>query len=148
MGLLDWSRSAWDRVLSVIVIMAVLGALGYVIAMPRGGERFTEFYMLGEEGKAADYPGELAVGEEGRVLVGIVNQEGETMSYWVEVRIDGVKSNEVGPIVLGDEQKWEEIVSFTPDRAGDSQKVEFLLYMNEGSEPYLKPLHLWIDVKE
>jgi len=77
-----------------------------------------------------------------------INREHETVSYRVEVRIDGVGNNEVGPLVLGHDEKWEEAVSFTPNRAGDSQKVEFLLYKNGGSEPYLKPLHLWVDVKE
>lgn len=100
------------------------------------------------EGKAIDYPKELKVGEEGRVIIGIINHEQETVSYRVKVRIEGVRNNEVEPIMLGDEQKWEEIVSFTADRVGDNQKVEFLLYKNGETEPYLKPLHLWINVKE
>ncbi len=146
MGLLDWKGSAWDRVLSVILIMAVLGALGYVMVTPATGERFTEFYMLGQEGEAADYPAELAVGE-GEVLVGIVNQEGETMSYRVEVRIDGVKSNEVGPVVLEHKERWEEEVSFVPKVAGEKQKVEFLLY-KQGQTEACQSLHLWVDVKD
>ncbi|HUV45599.1 MAG TPA: DUF1616 domain-containing protein [Dehalococcoidia bacterium] len=145
-----------DRILSIILIVAILGAvgtLGYVIATPKVGEKFTEFYVLGLEGKVIDYPSELKIGEEGKVIVGIINREHETVSYRVEVRIDGVGNNEVGnnevgPLVLGHDEKWEEAVSFTPDRAGDSQKMEFLLYKNGGSEPYLKPLHLWVNVKE
>ena len=140
----------WDRVLSIILvitIMGALGALGYVIATPKVGERFTEFYVLGLEGKAIDYPRELRVGEEGRVIVGIINREHDTVSYWVKVRIDGVRKNQVGPLKLGHDEKWEEIVSFTPHRAGDSQKVEFLLYKNGEREPHLK-LHLWVNVKE
>ncbi len=140
----------WDRVLSIILvitIMGALGALGYVIATPQVGERFAEFYILGLEGKAIEYPRELKVGEEGRVIVGIINREHETMSYWVKVRIDGVRDNQTGPLELGHDEEWEEIVSFTPDRVGDTQKVEFLLYKDMESEPYLK-LHLWIDVKE
>ena len=79
--------------------------------------------------------------------VNFVNREQETVTYRVEVRIDGVRNNQAGPLELGHDGKWEEIVSFTPHRAGDSQKVEFLLYKNGESEPYLK-LHLWINVKE
>ena len=139
-----------DRVLSIILvitIMGALGALGYVIAAPKVGEKFTEFQVLGLEGKATDYPRELKVGEEGRVIVGIINREHETVSYWVEVKIDGVRNNQVGPLELGHDERWEEIVSFSPNRAGDSQKVEFLLYKNGENEPYLK-LHLWVNVKE
>ena len=65
----------------------------------------------------------------------------------MEVKIDGVRNNQVGPLELGHDERWEEIVSFTPDRAGDNQKVEFFLYKNEGSEAY-PTLHLWINVKE
>ena len=139
-----------NRVLSIILvitIMGALGALGYVIATPKVGEKFTEFQVLGLEGKATDYPRELKVGEEGRVIVGIINREHETVSYRMEVKIDGVRNNQVGPLELEHDERWEEIVSFTPDRAGDNQKVEFLLYKNGENEPYLK-LHLWLKVKE
>jgi uncharacterized membrane protein len=98
--------------------------------------------------KAGDCFKELKVGEEGRVIVRIVNHEKEGVSYWVGVRIDGVRNNEVESTRLGDEQKWEEVVGFTPNRVGGNQKVEFLLHKNGKTEPYLKPLHLWINVKE
>ena len=140
-----------DKVLSSILgllTLAAIVAIVYVTHSPPTGDRFTEFYILGLESKAADYPKKLQVGEEGRIIVGITNREHETVGYWVEVRIDGVRNNQVGPLELGHDEKWEEIVSFTPHRAGDSQKVEFLLYRNGEGEPYLKPLHLWIDVKE
>ena len=37
-------------------------------------------------------------------------------------------------------------MGFTPDRVGDEQKVEFLLYKQGGSEVYLR-LHLWLGVQ-
>lgn len=39
------------------------------------------------------------------------------------------------------------MVTITPNKAGTNQKVEFLLYKGEGSEPYLT-LRLWLDVQE
>ena len=145
-----WGDGALNRALSIILVVVILGAfgsLGYFIANPKV-ETFTEFYILGLDGKAIDYPREIRVGEEGKIIAAIVNHEHEIVSYWVEVRIDEVKNNEVGPFVLANEQKWEEIVSFTPDKAGDKQKVVFFLYKNGEDEPCLKPLHLWIDVTE
>jgi len=139
----------WDKALSIILVIVILGALGmlgYVIASPKVGERFTEFYIEGLEGKAADYPKELALGEEGKVIVGIINREHETATYRVEVMIDGVKNNEVGPVALDHDEKWEEIVGFTPNKAGDNQKVEFLLYKQGQNEVYQR-LHLWVDVR-
>ncbi len=140
-----------DKTLSIILIVAILGAiltLVYVIAAPKIGEKFTEFYILGLDGKAIDYPRQLDLEEEGKVIIGIINKEHTTMSYSVEVRIDGITNGEVGPVVLDHEEKWEEMINFTPHRAGDSQKVEFLLYRDNASEPYLKPLHLWVNVNE
>ncbi|MFC1915597.1 DUF1616 domain-containing protein [Chloroflexota bacterium] len=149
-------QSPTVRVLSVILTVVILGTIatvGYVIATPRVGEKFTEFYILGLEGEATGYPRETKVGEEERVIVGIINREHETASYRVEISIDGESNNQVGPLVLGHDEKWEEMVSFTPDsfnpdRREGYQKVEFLLYKNGGNTPYLKPLHLWILVSE
>ena len=156
-GSLNLSLAPWrgqgsaDKILSVILIVAILGTigtLGYVIAIPKVGEKFTEFYLLGLGGKAEGYPKELVMGEEAKVIVGIVNHEHETVSYRVEVTIDGTRHNEIGPVVLPHEGRWEQEVSFTPDKLRDNQKVEFSLYKNGQSEPYLKPLHLWVDVKK
>ncbi|MCL0091512.1 DUF1616 domain-containing protein [Dehalococcoidales bacterium] len=150
LALPGWGGGAWDKVLSITLVIAILGAvgmLGYVIATPKVGEKFTEFYILGLEGKAVDYPRELRVGEEGRVIVGIINNEHRIVNYRVEVRINGVRNSEIGPVVLEHDKKWEGEVSFTPEVAGEKQKVEFLLFKDEEAEPYLK-LHLWIDVSE
>lgn len=144
-----WGGSTWDKVLSVVlvgVILGALGTLGYAIAAPRV-ERFTEFYILGIEGKVGDYPEELVVGEEGEVNVGIVNREHETVSYRVEVMVNGVENTDVGPVVLSHEEEWEGEVSFVPETAGENQKVEFLLYKQGQTEVY-HSLLLWIDVTE
>jgi len=145
----ETGSSRLNKVLSTVLILAILGALGtlaYIIATPEVGERFTEFYILGPEGKATDYPSELKVGEEARVLVGVVNRERETMSYRIEVRIDGVINNEVESIVLEHKEKLERIVTFTPDKPGERQKVEFLLY-KQGQTKVYQSLYLWINVK-
>ena len=137
-----------DKVLAVILVIVLLGslgALGYVLATPEEGDTFTEFYLLGPQGEAANYPDELKVGEAGKVMVGIINHEGREVGYRVEVVIGGVKSNEVGPFVLLDEQKWAGEVGFVPERDGENQKVEFLLYQDEQAEAYLR-LQLWVNV--
>ena len=150
LGLPGWGTGRWDKALSVVLVITVLGALGtlgYVIATPKVGEQFTEFYILGMEGEAADYPTELVVGEEGRVIVGIINNEYKTVSYRVEVKIDGVKNNEVEGITLEHDEKWEGEVSFVPEVASENQKVEFLL-RKQGQGDIYQILHLWVDVAE
>lgn len=146
----SWNRSVGDRVLLVVLVTAILGALGtlgYAVAKPKVEESFTEFCILGLSGKVADYPKEVKVSGEGKVIVGIVNHEQEVVSYRIEVKIDGVKNNEVRPVVLAHKQRWEGIVSFVPDNIGDNQKVEFLLYKNAEDKASYK-LHLWLDVTQ
>ena len=141
----------WDRLLSIILIIIILGALGslgYVIATPGVGKGFTEFYILGLSGEVADYPEELKVGEVGEVIAVIVNHENAVVSYGVEVRIDGVNDNQVEAITLEHGEKREVIVSFTPHIAGDNQKVEFLLYKDGDAEPYFEPVYLLVKVTE
>jgi uncharacterized membrane protein len=138
----------WDKVLSVVLAASILGAIGtiaYVVASPRAGEQFTEFYVLGLDGMAEGYPSELEVGEEARVILGIANHELEEESYLVEIRIDGEPVRTVGPVVVQDEGKWEEETAFAPVRAGTEQKVEFLLFRDIDQQPY-RSLYLWIDV--
>jgi len=144
------TSSTRDRVLSIILVITVVGALGtvgYIFAVPKMEESFTEFYILGPDGKVQDYPGELKVKEEGRVIVGIINHEHETVTYRVEVRIDGAKNNDVARIVLGDGEKWEKPVSFVPQVARQNQKVAFFLFKEWQGQVYLTAF-IWVNVKE
>lgn len=81
------------------------------------------------------------------MLVGVVSHWRDVVDYSLEVRIDGVKNNEVGPIMLRRDEKWEQLVSFTP-QAGPRHKVEFLLYKRNETEPCVQPLWLWTDVTQ
>ncbi len=150
MRTLTLGRGTWNKVLSIFLALAILGALGalgYTIANPATIERFTEFYILGASGEAKNYPEELVVDKAARQLVGIINREQETVTYRLEVTIDGVKSNEVEPITLEHNEKWEKTVSFTPNHTGTNQKVEFLLYKLGQNKVYAS-LHLWVNVVE
>lgn len=141
-----------DKALSVglaIAIVASLGFLAYVIAQPKPSEKFAEFYVLGPEGKAENYPRELMVGEEATVILGIVNHEHQPTSYRVEIDINGNRDKELAIGILADEEKWEQEVSFVLDETGLNQKVEFWLYKGEETEPCLKePLQLYIDARQ
>ena len=143
--------TGWHRVLTITLVIAVIGALGvlsYILITPKVEETFTEYYILGQEGKAINYPMNLKIGDESRVIVGIINHEGKEVSYRVEVAIGGKKSAEVGPVVLADEQKWEREVGFIPAKPAENQKVEFMLYKDDEAEPCLEPLYIWVDVTE
>lgn len=147
---LGWAKQIKDRVITIILMFAILGglcALIYTVAIPKEGETFTEFFILGKQGEAGDYPDKLKVGDEGRVNLVIINHEKMDVSYSIEVVIDGNTTDSLGPVVLVDEQKWESEVGFLARTLGDEQKVEFVLYKNDEAE-LCNELHLWIDVVE
>jgi len=140
-----------DKALSMILIVTIVGAIGavsYALATLQAGDSFTKFYILGLDGKVESYPKEMVLGDETKVIAGIVNHEHEIVSYRLEVRINGITNNKIGPLLLKHEEKWEEAVSFIPDRAGEAQKVEFILYKNGQAEPCMKPLYLLVNVRE
>ena len=132
----------------IIVIVAVLGYIGYLMATPQQGEIFTEFYILGLDGKASDYPREATAGKPVQLLIGITNHEHQTVDYRVEIKIGEITINQLTIGSLNNDQKWEQTINFTPRTPGDKQKVEFYLYKNNESQPYFKdPLRLYIDVR-
>lgn len=145
------TMSVWNKALSIVLVVLILGSMGtlaYAIVTPKQGEKFTEFYVLGPNGKAEGYPTELSMGQTGKVILGIINHEGEdNLAYNVELSIDGEVNQTIGPITLADEEKWEGEVSFTLNKIGRNQKVEFNLYKQGGDIPY-KVLYLWLDVPD
>jgi len=141
-----------DKALSVSLVGAILvalGSLGYAVAMPKTAEKFTEFYILGVEGKAENYPKMVTLGESVELVIGIVNHEYEVTSYRIDIKTNGIESNQITIQPLANEEKWEEVVSFVPQSSSESQRVEFWLYKNDGAKPYFKePLHLYIVVTD
>lgn len=142
------SSSVIDKTLNVLLAAAIIGAigtLGYVVANPKVGERFTEFYILGAQGRADDYPREVKLGTSAWVTAGIINREHEQAYYDVEITVAGIAVKQLGPVTLEHDEIYEAVVTFEPRATGQNQKVEFILYKNGSSEVYLT-LHLWINV--
>jgi uncharacterized membrane protein len=80
-------QSRSDKILSTVLIIAVVAAMGstiYIIAVPKEGEKFTEFYILGPGGKAADYPTQFPAGQVQSLIIGIGNHEYRNVTYTVE----------------------------------------------------------------
>ncbi len=150
------NRTGWARpgllsktisVILIITILASIGAIINIVTSAKGTDRFTEFYILGLEGKAGYYPMRVNLGKQVKVLLGIINQEHEEVSYMVTISINGITDNEIGPLTLNHEEKWEQEVSFVPTVVGANQKVDFILYKQGQESPY-STLYLWINVKE
>jgi len=132
-------------ILAGAFLTAAVSAIA-IIVLPKPGEHFTEFYILGPEGLAENYPREAVVGEPLTVTVGAVNREGVPAEYRVEVVNGNHLVGRAGPVQLEPGEIDERAVVFVPAEVGDDVKVMFLLYRDEGVEPY-RSLRLWLKVK-
>lgn len=77
-----------DKVLTLVLAALIITStvlLVYVIVVPKVGERFTEFFVLGVNGTADQYPQNLSVGENASVILGITNHEYRNITYIIEV---------------------------------------------------------------
>ena len=140
----------WNRALFAGLIVSIVGTIaiaGYVFAGTQP-EHYSEFYILGPDGEAKDYQVQLMAGEAGTVTLGIVNQEHETVSYVVELVVDGARAAEIAAVELSHGQKYEKVVAYPPMAVGKNHEVEFFVYRDGGTTSYLKPLKLWVDVNE
>jgi uncharacterized membrane protein len=159
-------------VVMLVVAIPVLALLGWVMAGPKEGQKFTEFYMLDAAGGNNTYPtafrlqnGAVAgvtLGQSGEVaasqavlLINVVNHEYRTMDYSVSLTFDGQpatfeyqgeKTSQIADISLAQDEKKEFSIGIAPEHSGDTQKVQLLLYKQGDSQPYME-LHFWVDVK-
>ena len=141
-----------DKALTVILVLSILlsvTTLVYVIITPKEGEHFTEFYILGPDGMADNYPTNYTIGEGKEVIVGVVNHEYRTVNYTMDVRLDNKSLSlpeNAHRISLAHNETWEKPLTLTPTEEGKDMRLEFLLFNEtDKSTPY-RDLHLWINV--
>ncbi len=138
-----------DKTVSLIllVLLAVsIVAVVYITVNPKSGEKFTEFYILGENGKAGNYPTNLTIGETGNLTIGIVNREQNTTSYDLVIKFNGTKLDNQ-TLTLSKNETKEIPFNFTSTQVGNMQKMEFLLYKLPNYNETYRSLNLYINIK-
>jgi uncharacterized membrane protein/LysM repeat protein len=136
--------------LIVVLCLIGFGAAAAFLATSRGSsESFTEFYILGPDGRAEGYPRTLDLGDSLTVILGVVNHEGDATAYEIEATVDGQVAGLIDSLRLEDGERWERPVTLVPNQADNSQKVEFLLYKEgmDGVDEVYRAVHLWVDVE-
>ncbi|HOI13739.1 MAG TPA: DUF1616 domain-containing protein [Methanoculleus sp.] len=159
----------FSRVLTVILVAAVLVAVtvtAYIAVVPKEGEKFTEFYILGPKGKAADYPTEFMAGTPQTVIIGIGNHEYRDITYTVETfavesRFDAATNQTIVTsatlidrfsIAVPHNQTVEQPYTFRIHDP-DTNRIEFLLFAQTPPEDIpesslieagYRNLHLWL----
>ncbi|CAG0963103.1 MAG: DUF1616 domain-containing protein [Candidatus Methanoperedens sp.] len=142
------SKQGADRILTTILILSIVASiimLIYVIATPKQGEKFTEFYILGDDGMAQGYHTQLEAGNTSSVIVGVTNQEHVLTNYTLNILLENDTLNTM-QVQLRDNSTWVEKVLFTPEKTGDNLKLEFLLYKDGNITAPYRDLHLWVNV--
>jgi uncharacterized membrane protein len=81
-------KSRFDKpvniIFAVLIIIPIILVI-YTISIPKAGEEFTEFYVLGPTGTMERYPQNLSLGENATVIIGIFNHEYRTINYQVGI---------------------------------------------------------------
>ncbi len=142
----EMNRLDKSLTMGLVIGVVVSGALlSSFVAAQRVGEKFTQFYILGPSGKIEGYPTNLTLGENGTVILGVMNHEYEEADYRIVISLDNETLQTIDGISLKHEERWEQDYTFTPLQTGEKMKLEFVLHM-EGRELPYRSLHLWITV--
>jgi uncharacterized membrane protein len=170
---MDWKgMPVVDRLLTVgIVVMLVASVvvLAWAVTTPREGESFTQLAILGPDGMATDYPRNLTVGEDARVLISVKSYEHEPMNYTIVLvlttvsdynftigqdSIDWNDTHQLEPYVgiaqnftLEHLEYYNQTFDFDVTTEGE-WKLQFLLYIDgQGfTQDSYREVHLWLNV--
>lgn len=134
------------KVLGVALVLALLLVVVLAIAPIGSGDTYTEFYVLGPNGTASDYPENITVGETATVRVGIGNFENRQVTYTLVVRTNETRLV-TRTVTVNPEQRWEEPVSIAFDSSG-RKRLQLDLYTGQTTDtkPY-RSLRLFVEVR-
>jgi uncharacterized membrane protein len=135
-----WSPTA--RRQSLVLSGAVL-VVGVAMAWGLQPPRLTEFFLLGPEGLAADYPRAARPGEPITIVVGITNHERVPERYTVRVEVEGQPLALAGPLHVAPDETTEQPLTFAVPGTRRESEVQVLLLRDGAAEPY-RQLRLWV----
>ena len=149
----DWAQV--DKALTIILALALIVsfmALAYVIISSPNKESFTEFYILDQNHTIENLPTNLAMNQNGTIIIGIECNEYETTSYSILIHLTnatGERQNrtlyEYG-IILDHEGLNETQYSFQISATGE-YRMNIELFKDQEQLAYLEN-HLWITVNQ
>lgn len=142
------NSSRIDKLLTGVLVLSIIFAIGiliYVVTVPKIGEKFTEFYILGPDGKADNYPTNLESNVSSDITIGIVNHEYSYINYTLQIDLnENILTTK--ELLLGNNETWKRDITFLPNKQGKDMKLQFLLFKEDNfSSPY-RELHLWVNV--
>jgi len=136
------------QILAAVVALSLVSVVYIGLTATATSESHTEFYVLNPDGEASDYPTSLSVDENGTVLIGLSNAEGEQRAYTIVLQLDEERIGSRN-VTVRDGETWERNLSFAPRSSGTKQ-LQILLYDGETTGESREPrqrLQLWVEVK-
>jgi len=159
-----------DRLLGAILFVCILTAILttiFAFTVPKGGEQYSEFYLLDENRTTAQYPNLSIAGQDYPMYVGVGNHEFRNIPYTIETWMIRTEFNNVtntSPIVMMDPKdrltftlthNETKIIPYNLSvTKNDYTRVEFLLFNESvpgfdvmGSDRInasYRTLHLWV----
>jgi uncharacterized membrane protein len=136
-----------DKALSIILIILIIFAVSmttYAVVKPKQPEKFTEFYILGSDGKMSNYPTQLSSGVNGHATIVIVNHEKVPTSYLLVYNYNGTTVSETN-ITLQDGQNISVPMTIVTGNTG-KKEVELLLYKQPDQQNVYLSLRFWVTV--
>jgi len=137
----------------ILIIAGVMIAWSFLAPFP--DSFMTEFYLLGKERKAENFPRSAQPGETLQVIMGITNKERTANEYRVEVWVKdpwGLDHKDCvgiyGSFNLLPGQAIEIPVKWQMPWVGADMQVDFLLFLESESEEPYRTLRLFLDVVE
>jgi len=136
-----------NRILKFILILVILLAISlvaFLVMQSIDNNKFTEFYLLGPDGKASNYPTNLTLEQNATVIVGVVNRESATTSYKLIIRVNDtiIKMQD---FTLQDKEEKKITVNFIDNMTG-RKKMDFLLFKAPDYNNFYRDLQLWYQV--
>ncbi|MBI3160209.1 MAG: DUF1616 domain-containing protein [Chloroflexi bacterium] len=145
--LIESDLSPWTFIRASLVGAVILALILAVWTSERQTPQYTEFYLLGANGRASGYPEEIRLGEPLLLTIGVVNHEGGARGYSV-VALQG--EDAVGvlmPFEVADEERRELALSIDMLPESGTQRVEIWLGGDGFEFPYRR-LTIWLNVIE
>lgn len=138
-------REKLTLALAVLFVLSLVIVVYLSLTPQATTDPYTEFYLLGPDGNASDYPSNLSVGETGTFIVGIVNQEHQPTTYTVRVHL-GDEMVDERTVSLENTARWEEQFSITPSSEG-RYRLWVRLYRGQNPGPSDEPYReLWLGI--
>jgi uncharacterized membrane protein len=139
----------WLAILLSAAILLLLIVIIFLALSPHEQDKFTEFYILNVNGKAANYPRQVKLGDQVEVIVGVINHENKRMSYKITLKNGDAEIGAFETGILQANDKWENKINFTMNKTGKNQKINFYLFVANEPSPHIEdPLTMIIDVAQ